>query len=80
MSDISSSSTSAGIGFFGLWQVLNFVLYWGIDAPWNRVQRWPFWSWLNVESVSFPTIAGLFIAVVILAIMGIVALVVAAVS
>lgn len=80
MSDTGSQTTSGGITFFGLWQVINFVLYFEVDAPWNKVQHWPFWSWLNVESVMFPTVLALTIAVVVLVIMVIVGVVVAVFS
>lgn len=56
--------SNAGVDSFGLWQGANFVLYLGVDAEWNKVQHWPFFDWFNVESVLFPTVIGVTVAIV----------------
>lgn len=65
MSESSGSNiASSGLGFFGLWQVLYFTLYAAIDAPWNKVQNWPFFDWWNVSSVAFPTVLSVTLALI----------------
>lgn len=59
------SSAASGIGFFGVWQVIYIVLALAIDAPWNKVQNWQWFNWLDQNTVLFPTVMGIVTALVI---------------
>lgn len=72
-----ADTASSAFGFFGVWQGIYLAMHFGIDAEWNKVQDWPFWAWFEVESVMFPTVLSLAVALVFLAIAGIIALFVA---